>query len=90
LFSSEPHFLRGLFDFLRSTFLSSLISNFLIKKKTERKSQCGDFWKEKLVFSSTSHLRGIWNRYLTFCMLHFIAKTESQDLMKALANWSLT
>jgi hypothetical protein len=24
LFSSEPHFLRGLFDFLESTFLSSL------------------------------------------------------------------
>jgi hypothetical protein len=24
LFSSEPHFLMGLFDFLKSTFLSSL------------------------------------------------------------------
>jgi hypothetical protein len=24
LFSSEPHFLMGLFDFLQSTFLSSL------------------------------------------------------------------
>ena len=30
LFSSEPHFLMGLFDFLESTFLSSLYINWIL------------------------------------------------------------